>query len=45
MQDAVGELFYVIDFLLLSNQEAKIRVVLPEPVELRCDGGDVELVL
>lgn len=45
MQDAIGELFYVIDFLLLGYQEAKIRVVLPEPVELRSDRGDVELIL
>lgn len=45
MQDAVGELFYVIDFLLLGNEEAKIRVVLPEPIELRSDRGDVELIL
>ena len=32
MQDAIGELFYIIDFLLLGNEEAKIRVVLPESV-------------
>lgn len=45
MQDAIGELFYIIDFLLLGNQEAKIRVVLPQLVQLRSDRGDVELFL
>lgn len=45
MQDAIGELFYIIDFLLLGNEEAKIRVVLPQSVQLRRDRGDVELLL
>lgn len=45
MQDAIGELFYIIDFLLLGNQEAKIRVVLPQLVQLRRDRGDVEFLL
>lgn len=45
MQDAIGELFYIIDFLLLGNQEAKIRVVLPQLVQLRSDRGYVEFLL
>lgn len=45
MQDAIGELFDVINFVFFSDEKAKIRVVFPESFEFGCDGGDVELIL
>jgi hypothetical protein len=45
MQDAIGELFDVINFVFFSNEKAKIRVGFPESFEFGCDGGNVKLVL
>lgn len=45
MQDAVGELFNVIYFVLFGNEKAKVRVRLPESFKFGRDGSDIELIL
>ena len=45
VQDAIGKLFNVINFVFFGDEKAKIRVGFPESFEFGCDGGDVKLVL
>lgn len=45
MQNSIGKLLNVINFVLFGNEKAKIRIWLSESFELRCNRGNIELIL